>query len=44
MEYIDKILEQLRELAKKLVESLLGPAKEAEPELIPIPVHEPRRR
>jgi ribosomal protein S10 len=44
MEYIDKVIEKIRELAKKLVEALLGPAPEPEPELIPIPVHEPRRR
>jgi len=44
MEYLDRILERLRDLTKRLVEALLGPAAEAEPSLIPIPVNEPRRR
>jgi fructose-bisphosphate aldolase class 1 len=44
MEYIDKVIEKLRELAKKLIEALLGPAVEPEPQLIPIPVKDSRRR
>ncbi len=44
MEYIDKLIEKIRELAKKMVEALLGSAPEAEPELIPIPVHDRHRR
>jgi hypothetical protein len=44
MDYIEKVLEKLKELARKLIEALLGPEAEAEPELIPIPVNEPRRR
>jgi hypothetical protein len=44
MDYIEKLLEKLKELARKLVDSLLGPEAEAEPELIPIPVHEPSMR
>ena len=38
MDYIEKVLEKLRGLARKLIESLLGPATEPESELIPIPV------
>jgi hypothetical protein len=44
MDYIEKVLEKLKELARKLVEALLGPEVEAEPELIPIPVNERSRR
>ena len=40
MDYIDKLLEKLKELARKLIEALLGPEAESEPELIPIPVHD----
>ncbi|MEQ8753709.1 MAG: hypothetical protein RID09_09340 [Coleofasciculus sp. G1-WW12-02] len=44
MDYIDKVLEKLKEWARKLVETLLGPEPQPEPEPIPIPVHNPRRR
>ncbi|WP_197480108.1 MULTISPECIES: hypothetical protein [unclassified Anabaena] len=44
MDYIDKVLEKLKELARKLIEALLGPEVEPEPELIPIPVDERSRR
>ncbi|WP_192881540.1 MULTISPECIES: hypothetical protein [unclassified Nostoc] len=44
MDYIDKVLEKLKELARKLIEALLGPEAEPEPELIPIPVDERSRR
>ena len=44
MDYIDKVLEKLKELARKLIEALLGPEVEAEPELIPIPVNDRSRR
>jgi hypothetical protein len=40
MDYIEKVLEKLKELARKLIEALLGPEAQAEPELIPIPVNE----
>lgn len=46
MDYIEKALEKLKEWARKLIETLLGPEAEPEPELIPIPVNErsrPRR-
>ncbi|WP_157464574.1 hypothetical protein [Crocosphaera chwakensis] len=44
MDYLEKVLEKLRELAQKLIETLLGPQAEPEPELIPIPVNDPKRR
>ena len=44
MDYIEKVLEKLKEWARKLIETLLGPEPEPEPELIPIPVNEPRHR
>jgi hypothetical protein len=44
MDYLEKMLEKLKEWAQKLIETLTGPEVEPEPELIPIPVHEPRRR
>ncbi len=44
MDYIEKVLEQLKEWARKLIETLLGPEAEPEPEPIPIPVREPGRR
>lgn len=44
MDYIEKILEKLREWADKLIETLLGPEPEPEGELIPIPVNERQRR
>ena len=44
MGYIEKVLEKLKEWADKVIETLLGPTAEPEPELIPIPVKEPRHR
>ena len=44
MDYIEKVLEKLKELARKLIEAILGPEAEPEPELIPIPVDERVRR
>jgi hypothetical protein len=44
MDYIEKVLEKLKELARKLVEAILGPDAEPEAELIPIPVNERSRR
>jgi hypothetical protein len=43
MDYLDQVLEKIKEWTRKLVEILLGPEPEAEPELIPIPVKEPHR-
>lgn len=44
MDYIDKILEKLKEWARKLIEALLGPEVQPEPEPIPIPVKDSERR
>ncbi|MEH1893241.1 hypothetical protein PQG02_06755 [Nostoc sp. UHCC 0926] len=44
MDYIEKVVEKLKELARRLIESLLGPEAEPEPELIPIPVNDRSRR
>jgi hypothetical protein len=44
MDYIEKVLEKLKEWARKLIEALLGPEAEPEPEPIPIPVDERTRR
>ena len=44
MEYLEKLIEKLRELAQKLIDTLFGPEAETEPELIPIPVNERNRR
>jgi hypothetical protein len=38
MDYIEKVLEKLREWAGKLIEVLLGPDPQPEYEPIPIPV------
>jgi hypothetical protein len=43
MDYIDKALEKLREWVDRVIEALFGPETQGEPELIPIPVDEPRR-
>lgn len=42
MDLIDKVIEKLKEWTQKLIEALLGPQAEPEPELIPIPIREPR--
>ena len=44
MEYLEKVLEKIKDWANKLIEDLLGPEAEPEPELIPIPVNDPQRR
>ncbi|MGL5943529.1 MAG: hypothetical protein ACRC2S_24825 [Waterburya sp.] len=44
MDYIEQILDKLRELAQKLIEILLGPEAEPEPEPIPIPVDDRKSR
>ncbi|WP_196514265.1 hypothetical protein [Nostoc sp. WHI] len=44
MDYIEKVLEKLKELARRLIDSLFGPEAEQEPELIPIPVNDRSRR
>ncbi|MFY0609364.1 hypothetical protein [Candidatus Atelocyanobacterium thalassae] len=42
MDYLKEIIEKLKELAQKLIETVLGPNKEPEVELIPIPVDDPQ--
>ncbi|MBD1939904.1 MULTISPECIES: hypothetical protein [unclassified Microcoleus] len=44
MDFIDNILEKLKEWARKLIEALLGPDAQPEPEPIPVPVSEPKGR
>ena len=44
MDYIEKVLENLKDWARKLIETLLGPEMEPEPELLPIPVNDRHRR
>jgi hypothetical protein len=43
MDYLDEVIEKLREWARKLIESVFGPEPEPEPELIPIPVRDRTR-
>jgi hypothetical protein len=44
MDYIENVLEKLKEWARKLIEALLGPEVQPEPEPIPIPVKDADRR
>jgi predicted RNase H-like HicB family nuclease len=44
MDYIDQVLEKLKEWARKLIEALLGQEAEPEPEPIPVPVDDRRTR
>ena len=44
MEDIENVLEEIKEWIRKLIEALLSPDAQPEPELIPIPVNEPKRR
>ncbi len=44
MDYLDKVLEKVKEWARKLVEAILGPEAQPEGELIPIPVKDSPRR
>lgn len=43
MDQIEKVIEKLKEWTQKLIEALLGPQSEPEPELIPIPVRDRNR-
>jgi hypothetical protein len=38
MDYIDKVLEKLKNVARRIVEILLGPNMEPEVEPVPVPV------
>ena len=44
MDYIEKVLEKLKEWTGRLIEALLGPDVQPEAELIPVPVNDPQRR
>ena len=44
MDFIEKVLEKLKEWTRKLVEALFGPQVQPEPEPIPIPVNDRSRR
>ena len=43
MDQIEKVIEKLKKWTQKLIEALLGPQSEPEPELIPIPVRDRSR-
>lgn len=42
MDYLDKIIEKIKNFARKVVEVLVGPEMEREPELIPVPIRDRR--
>jgi hypothetical protein len=44
MDFIEQLLDTLKEWARKIMDLVLGPETEPEPEPIPIPVEEPYRR
>jgi len=44
MDFIENVLEKLREWAQKLIEAILGPDVQPEAEPIPIPVDDRERR
>lgn len=44
MDFIEQLLDTLKEWARKIMDLVLGPEAEPEPEPIPIPVEEPYRR
>lgn len=44
MDYLEKVLEKLKDWAQKVIELLLGPEAEPEEELIPIPVDDRKNR
>jgi len=44
MDFIEKVLDKLKEWARKVMDVLLGPEAEPEAELIPVPVDRPVRR
>lgn len=43
MEYIEKLLERIKEWTRKLIEALLGPDVQPDSEPIPIPVRDSDR-
>jgi hypothetical protein len=45
MDFVEELLDRLKEIARRIIDSLLGPEPQPEPELIPIPVNDrPRSR
>ncbi|MEM7773820.1 MAG: hypothetical protein AAGA75_03570 [Cyanobacteria bacterium P01_E01_bin.6] len=44
MDFIEEILERVKEIFRKILDTLLEPDTQVEPELIPIPVDDRRRR
>jgi hypothetical protein len=42
VDYLDKVLDKLRELVQRVIDALLGPEAQPEGELIPIPVNDRR--
>lgn len=44
MDYIEQLLDKLKDISQKLIEMLLGPEAEYEREAIPIPVDDSRSR
>jgi hypothetical protein len=42
MDYIEKVIDKLREWIDRVIDALFGPDVQNEPELIPVPVREPR--
>lgn len=42
MEYLEKVLDALKNFARKVIEALLGSETEPELEPIPVPVHDRR--
>lgn len=44
MDFIENLLEKLKEWARKVIEAVLGPEAQPEPEPIPIPVNDRRHR
>ncbi len=42
MDFIDTLLDKLKELTQKIIDALLGPEVQPEAELIPIPVDRSR--
>ncbi|NJM96406.1 MAG: hypothetical protein HC800_03615 [Phormidesmis sp. RL_2_1] len=44
MDYIDQVLEKLRELVDRIMDALFGPEAQPEREPIPIPVDDRNRR
>jgi hypothetical protein len=44
MDFIARVLEKLKHWAGKLIEVIVGPEMQSEPELIPIPVDDRARK